>query len=698
MKPLQPFFAPRRVAVIGATDKPGSVGRAVVENLAGFSGELLLVNRKHAEVLGRPTLASVADLPAGTDLAIVVTPAPTVPQILRECAAAGIGAVVVISAGFKETGTEGVALEQELLAIARAAGMRLVGPNCLGLMVPASGLNATFATATAHRGNIAFLSQSGALCTAILDWSFKAGLGFSAFVSVGSMLDVGWGDLIDHFAEDPATAVIALYMESAGDARAFLAAARRASARKPVIVLKAGRTEAAARAAASHTGALTGSDAVFDAALRRAGVLRVDSIAELFQTADLLATQPPPRGRRLAILTNAGGPGALAVDMLVRHGGAPAELAPATLAALNAFLPAPWSHGNPADILGDASPERYARALEILAADPGSDGLLVILTPQAMTDSLAVAGAVEQAAARLDKPLLASWMGGDGVEPGRLRLAAAGIAGYEYPDTAARIFARVAVHLERRRHLPAEAASGLAPAPAAAQAEIAAARAAGRTLLTEDEAKRLLAACGLPVVPTRAAADAEAAVCAAESIGYPVVLKLRSLTLTHKSDVGGVRLNLADAAAVRAAFANIQSAVTARAGAEHFAGVTVQPMVAAGGWELILGGSTDPQFGPVILFGAGGVLVHVLEDTALDLAPLTAEQARGLIGRTRIQRALAGARGQTPVDLEALAGLVAAFSAIPLQLPDIAEMDLNPLRVSADGAVILDARVVLKTE
>lgn len=696
MKPLQPFFAPHRVAVIGATDKPGSVGRAVVENLAAFSGELWLVNRRHPEVLGRSTLARIADLPAGTDLAIVVTPAPTVPEILRECALAGIGAVVVISAGFKETGAEGVALEGELLAIARAAGMRLIGPNCLGLMVPASGLNATFATATAHSGNIAFLSQSGALCTAILDWSFKAGLGFSAFVSVGSMLDVGWGDLLDHFADDPATSVIALYMESAGDARAFLDAARRASARKPVIVLKAGRTEAAARAAASHTGALTGSDAVFDAALRRAGVLRVDSIAELFQTADLLATQPPPRGRRLAILTNAGGPGALAVDMLVRHGGAPAELAPATLAALSAFLPAPWSHGNPADILGDASPERYARALEILAADPGSDGLLVILTPQAMTDSLAVARAVEQAAARLDKPLLASWMGGAGVEPGRLRLAAAGIAGYEYPDTAARIFARVAVHLERGRRLPAEAAAELSQAPAAAHAEIAAIRAAGRTLLTEDEAKRLLAACGLPVVPTRAASDADAAVREAESLGYPVVLKLRSLTLTHKSDVGGVRLNLTDAATVRAAFAEIQAAVTAKAGPEHFAGVTVQPMVAADGWELILGCSTDPQFGPVIVFGAGGVLVHVLEDTALDLAPLTAEQASGLIERTRIRKALAGARGQAPVNLDALARLVATFSALPLQLPDIAEMDLNPLRVSAAGCVILDARVVLK--
>jgi acetyltransferase len=695
MKPLQPFFAPRRVAVIGATDKPGSVGRAVVENLAGFSGELLLVNRRHSEVLGRPTLARIADLPPGTDLAIVVTPAPTVPEILRECTAAGIGAAVIISAGFKETGAEGQALEHELLAIARASGMRLIGPNCLGLMVPASGLNATFATAMARNGNIAFLSQSGALCTAILDWSFHAGLGFSAFVSVGSMLDVGWGDLLDHFADDPATSVIVLYMESVGDARSFLAAARRASARKPIVVLKAGRTEAAARAAASHTGALTGSDAVFDAALRRAGVLRVDSIAELFQTANLLATQPVPRGWRLAILTNAGGPGALAVDMLVRYGGMPAELAPVTLDALNAFLPAPWSHGNPVDILGDAGPERYARALEVLAADPGSDGLLVILTPQSMTDSLAVAGAVEQVAARLDKPLLASWMGGGGVEPARQRLVTAGIASYEYPDTAARIFARVASHLEWRRGLPDEARVSVGEAPDGARAEIVAARAQGRTLLTEDEAKRLLAACGLPVVPTRPAADADAAVREADALGYPVVLKLRSLTLTHKSDVGGVQLNLADADAVRRAFAEIQAAVTARAGVEHFAGVSVQPMVAADGWEIILGCSTDPQFGPVILFGAGGVLVHVLEDTALDLAPLTAEQARDLIGRTRIRRALAGARGQAPADLEALAALVAAFSAIPLQLPEIAEMDLNPLRVRADGCVVLDARVVL---
>ncbi len=698
MKTLQPLFAPRRVAVIGATDKPGSVGRAVVENLAGFTGHLLLVNRKHPEVLGRPTLARIADLPASTDLAVVVTPAPAVPDILRECAVAGIGAVVIISAGFKETGAEGAELERELLEVARAAGMRLVGPNCLGVMVPASGLNATFATAMAKPGNIAFLSQSGALCTAILDWSFQAGLGFSAFVSVGSMLDVGWGDLLDHFAADPATSVIALYMESAGDARAFLRAARRASVRKPVIVLKAGRTEAAARAAASHTGAITGSDAVFDAALRRAGVLRVDTIAELFQTADLLATQPPPPGRRLTILTNAGGPGALAVDMLVRHGGVPATLAPATLEALNAFLPAPWSHGNPADILGDAGPERYARALEILAADPGCDGLLVILTPQSMTDSLAVATALEQVATQIDKPLLASWMGGQGVEPGRQALARAGIASYAYPDTAARIFARVAVHLEEQRHQPVASDPVPLSAPAEAEACVAFARAEGRTLLTEAESKRLLAACGLPVVPTRTAAEAGDAVREAEVMGYPVVLKLHSLTLTHKSDVGGVRLNLVDAAAVRTAFHDIREAVTAKAGAEHFAGVSVQPMIAPGGWELILGASTDPQFGPVILFGAGGVLVHVLEDTAIDLAPLTSEQAHQLIARTRIRRALAGARGMAPVDLDALAERVAAFSTIPLRLPEIAEMDLNPLRVSEAGFVILDARIVLKAK
>lgn len=693
---LSALFSPRQVAVIGATEKPGSVGRAVVENLRGFQGAVHLVNRKHPEVLGRRTLARIADVPAGTDLAVVVTPAPAVPEILRECAAAGIPAAVVISAGFKETGAAGAALEREVLGIARAAGMRLVGPNCLGVMVPGTGLNATFATALAMPGNIAFLSQSGALCTAILDWSFSAGVGFSAFVSTGSMLDVGWADLIRHFADDPATAVLALYMESVDDARAFVRAARRAALKKPVIVLKAGRTEAAARAAASHTGAMTGSDAVFDAAFARCGALRVDSIAELFQTADLLGCARPPQGPRLAILTNAGGPGALAVDMLARHGGVPAEFSARTLAALDACLPAPWSHGNPADILGDADAARYARALEIVAGDEGNDGLLVILTPQAMTDSEAVAASVVAAAARTAKTLITSWMGGAGVERGRELLARAGIPCFQYPDTAARVFARVSSHARLVRELPPEPDSAVPPAPAEAAALIQAARAGGRALLDEAESKRLLALFGIPVVETLTAGTEEEAVAKASALGHPVALKLRSATLTHKTDVGGVRLGLKDAEAVRRAWRQIRESVTQKAGAEHFGGVTVQRMIQGGRDELILGAMRDAQFGPVVLFGAGGVRVHVLQDTALDLAPLTPEQAGRLLARTRVHRALLGLRGAPAADLEALARLVADFSRILPALPEVAEMEINPLLSTEGGGFLaLDARVVL---
>ena len=694
MENLEAFFSPSRVAVIGATEKAGSVGRAVVENLRGFHGAVHLVNRKHPEVLGIKTLARVSDLPAGTDLAVIVTPAPAVPEILRECAAAGIPAAVVISAGFKEAGAAGRELEREVLEIARAASMRVIGPNCLGVMVPGTGLNATFAAAMAMPGNIAFLSQSGALCTAILDWSFSAGMGFSAFVSTGSMLDAGWADLIAHFADDPRTAVIVLYMESVDDAPAFLGSARRAALKKPLVVLKAGRTEAAARAAASHTGALTGSDSVFDAAFARAGVLRVDSIAELFQTAEVLACRRPPRGRRLAIVTNAGGPGALAVDMLARHGGAPADLGAETLARLDAFLPGPWSHSNPADILGDADAARYARALEIVAEDAGNDALLVILTPQAMTDNAAVAEAVVEVAEKSGKPLLASWMGGDGVEAGRRILARAGIPCFNYPDTAARVFARVTAHLSQP---PVSGTCAVDErAPDLALRVIARAEAGGRVLLNEAESKQLLGAFGIPVVRTLSADSEDQAVDHARALGFPVVLKLCSRTLTHKTDAGGVRLALTGEDAVRDAWCEIRDAVTVRAGAEHFGGVTVQRMIADKGVELILGASRDAQFGPVALFGAGGVMVHVLQDTALDLAPLDVDQALRLIARTRVQRALLGARGSAPLDMDALARLVALFSRIPLALPQIAEMEINPLLAAQDGFTALDARIVLR--
>ncbi len=697
---LDILFAPRSVAVIGATDKADSVGRTVMRNLVGgtFQGAVFPVNPKRASVLGVKAYPSLAAIPDQVDLAVVVTPAPTVPAVMRACADKGVRAAIVISAGFKEAGPEGVALEAQVLEEVRRGGMRLIGPNCLGVMAPRSGLNATFASTIARPGEVAFISQSGALCTAVLDWSLKENVGFSVFASIGSMLDVGWGDLIDYLGQDSHTKSIVLYMETIGDARAFLSAAREVAIHKPIIVIKPGRTEGAARAAASHTGSLTGSDEVLDAAFRRCGVLRVSAIAELFYMAEVLAKQPRPQGPRLTIVTNAGGPGVLATDDLLLHGGSLASLAPETLQALDRVLPAHWSHGNPIDVLGDAGPERYAQALEIAAADPGSDGLLVILTPQAMTDPTRTAEALRPYAHLPGKPVLASWMGGADVQAGDAILSKVGIPTFNYPDTAARVFQHMWHYTDNLRALyetPTLSATAQTNGKERAAAIIAQARAAGRTLLTEAESKALLAAYGIPTVPTRITRSEADAVAAAQALGFPVVLKLHSETITHKSDVGGVVLDLGDAAAVRAAYRQIETAVAERVGREHFLGVTVQPMIRRDGYELIVGSSVDPQFGPVLLFGAGGTLVEVNKDRALGLPPLTSTLARRMIERTRICRALAGIRGQRPVDAAALEQLLVTFSQLVVEQPEIREADINPLLASPTGLTALDARVVL---
>lgn len=692
---LDSIFSPRSIAVIGATPRVGSVGQAVMENLRGFRGRVFPVNPKHAEVDGRRAWPSVVSIGEPVDLALVVTPAPSVPDILAECAAAGVGGVVVISAGFKESGAEGAALEARVLDEARRGGMRVIGPNCLGVMVPSTGLNATFASHLGRAGRVAFLSQSGALATAILDLSLRENVGFSAFVSVGSMVDVGWGDLIRHFGEDPRTESIVIYMESVGDGRSFLEAARSVAARKPIVVIKVGRTEAAARAAASHTGAMTGSDAVLDAALRQVGVLRVDTIEELFDIAEILSKQPLPCGPRLGIVTNAGGPGALAVDALVGHGGHVAVLNPATVAGLDALLPAHWSHGNPVDVLGDADAPRFAEALRLVAADDEVDGLLAVLTPQAMTHPTKVAEAVTEVTTGLDKPVLCSWMGGGSVREARRLLNAAGLPTHDYPDAAARAF----VHMwERRRRLDWLAETNRAyrdttarTLPDGVRRLFDEARGAGRRLLTEVEAKIVLESFGLPVVTTFSAMSEEDAVRQAAEIGYPVVVKLQSPTLTHKSDVDGVKLNLDSEEAVRTAWRQIAEAVPPA----DFGGVSVQRMVAPGGWELILGASRDAQFGLVLLIGAGGILAELMQDRALALPPVSPEIARRWIAETRISRALAGLRGRPPVHLEALVDFIVGYEKCVSACPGIAELDINPLVVSSQGVVALDARIVL---
>ncbi|MBB5030613.1 acetate--CoA ligase family protein [Prosthecobacter vanneervenii] len=698
---LASFFQPRSIALVGATERAGSVGLAIWENLRGFAGTVYPVNAKRAEVCGVRAYPSIAALPEVPELVVIVTPAPTVTALVEEAGAAGVRAVVVISAGFKETGAEGTRLEAEVLAAARKHGVRLIGPNCLGLMNPHAGLNATFASSRALPGRVAFLSQSGALCTAILDWSHDQYVGFSAFVSTGAMADVGWGDLIRYFGEDPHTSSIVIYMESVGaDAAAFLAAARAVAAQKPIVVIKVGRTAEASRVAASHTGALTGSDAVLDAALRQSGVLRVDTIEELFDMAEVLAKQPLPTGRRLGIVTNAGGPGALATDALVLGQGLLAELSAQSMAALNAVLPQSWSHNNPVDVLGDADAARFAQALRIVAGDPGVDGVLAILTPQAMTQPTEIAREVAQIAAGFGKPLLASWMGAQCVQEGRGVLNAAGVPTYDYPDEAAHAFVRMREHRIRltllSETLNAHAEDDDVELPLVGDM-IDAVLKSGRTLMNEQEAKQLLSVAGIPIVETRIAYTEDAAVEAAEAIGYPVVLKLLSSTITHKSDCGGVQLNLMNAAAVQQAWRLIRDNVTHVHGLAAFDGVTVQRMMTQKGVELILGASTDAQFGPVLLFGAGGTLVEVLKDHVLALPPLNHALARRWVEQTRISKVLHGVRAQPAVDLSALDAVLVKFARLLQHERRIVELDINPLLATADGVVALDARVLLRS-
>ena len=701
--PLDCIFHPRSVAVIGASEREGSVGRTLLWNLirSPFGGTVFPVNPQRHSILGIKSYPDIAHVPEVVDLVIIATPAATVPQVIRECVAAGVKGAIIVSAGFKEIGEAGAALEQEILTEARRGGMRIIGPNCLGLMNPLVGLNATFAGAIARAGNVAFISQSGALCTSILDWSLGENVGFSAFVSIGSMLDVGWGDLIEYLGDDPHTQSIVLYMESIGDAHAFLSAAREVAMDKPIIVLKVGHTEAAAKAAASHTGALTGSDEVLNAAFRRCGVLRVHTISDLFDMAEILAKQPSPKGNRLSIVTNAGGPGAIATDALISGGGALSELAPETLSELDRILPAQWSHHNPIDILGDASCDRYAQTLEVVADDPNSDGLLVILTPQAMTDPTHTAEKLK-AYSQSGKPILSSWMGGNEVAAGTQILNQANIPTFPYPDTAVRLFNymwRYSYNLRGIYETPSLPADSDLFTPDRQMVEqiFQQATSNGRTLLTEYESKKLLTAYGIPTIATEIANSDREAVEIADRFGYPVVLKLHSETITHKTDVGGVRLNLGDAAAVSEAFAEIKSKVNS-IDAAAFLGVTVQPMVKLEGYELILGSSLDSQFGAVMLFGMGGQLVEIFQDRSLALPPLNTTLARRMMEQTRVYQALQGVRGRKAIDLAKLEQLLVNFSQLIVEQPQIREIDINPLLVSPEGMIALDARVLLHTD
>lgn len=697
------IFYPKTVAVIGASERENSVGRTVLWNLlkSPFGGTIYPVNPKRDNVLGIKAYPSVEEIPEKVDLAVIVIPAKAVPLAIEMCAKKKVPSAVIISAGFKEMGGPGIELEEKILTIARKADMRVIGPNCLGVMNPINGLNATFAADIAMRGNLAFISQSGALCTAVLDWSLKNKVGFSSFVSIGSMLDVNWGDLIHYFGNDKHTESILLYMESIGDARSFLSAAKEVSLTKPIILIKAGRTQESAKAAASHTGSLAGSDEALDAALRRVGVLRVDAISDLFSMARVLSKQPRPKGPHLTIVTNAGGPGVIATDALIENGGKLTELEKSTFEKLNDLLPPQWSRNNPVDILGDASADLYAKSIEIIMQDRSTEGILVILTPQDMTDSTQTAKLLKMYAHRSEKPILASWMGADSVARGDQILNQAGIPTFEYPDQACKAFAYMysyAYNLKGIYETPALETPQLLKSKEQNQEIekiIQKAIEEERELLTEFESKQILDLFQIPTVQTRIALTVKEAVESAKQIGFPVVLKLHSETITHKTDVGGVKLNLRDEQSVIDAYHSIQSSVTEKAGKEHFQGVSVQEMIDLDGYEVILGSSIDLQFGPVLLFGTGGQLVEVYKDHSLALPPLTSTLAKRMMERTKIYTALKGVRGKQAVDLPALEKILVAFSNLVAQHKWIKECDINPLLISGERIIALDARIVL---
>ena len=698
---LTALFEPRSVAIVGATEKTGKVGEVLVSNMraAGYRGELLAVNPKYASVHGSPSFPSVDRLPHPVDLVVVATPAATVPDVIAQCGAAGVRAALVITAGFSEAGPEGKHLERQVLQLARRHGVRMIGPNCLGMLRPGLGLNASFARGGALPGSLALVSQSGAVCTAMLDWAATNQVGFSSVISLGGSVDIDFGEIIDYLAGDARTEHILLYIEGVRDARRFLGSLRAAARAKPVILMKVGRHPAGSRAAVSHTGAIVGADDVFEAAVRRAGVVRVATIGQLVAAAQALAAHVRPRGNRLAVITNGGGPGVMAVDHATDLGLPLAELSVDTVAALQRKLPAHWSHGNPVDLIGDADAERYRAAVSACLADDGVDGALVILTPQAMTDADAVADAVIAASRGATKPLIACWMGQQSVIGARQRLRDACIPVFRTPEPAVEMFAHISAFYRNQRALlqvPGPLSHMPVPDLVAAQALMDAAAREGRMLLGAEEAKALLRAFHIPVAGGMPARSAEEAVAVAQQTGFPVVMKIRSPDITHKSDVGGVRLNLADAGAVRKAYAEmLQAALQAKSGA-RIEGVSIEPMIARrNGRELLVGVMRDPVFGPAITFGAGGTAVEVVRDRCIALPPLNAFLAQDMIAGTRVSRLLCQFRGTPAVDMPALESVLLRVSEMACALPWLAELDINPLIADEAGVIAIDARVVL---
>nr|WP_281722535.1 bifunctional acetate--CoA ligase family protein/GNAT family N-acetyltransferase [Nitrosomonas nitrosa] len=698
---LSPLFSPKSVAVIGASSRIDSVGEIVYKNMlgSGFQGRLYAVNPNHNEIQGRRAYASIEQIDESVDLAVIITRAATVPDIIESCGKRGVRFALVLSAGFREIGPQGVALERAVIENAQRYNMRLIGPNCLGILCPRVGLNATFSKGGAKAGGLALVSQSGAFCTAIMDWARPNDIGFSSIISMGTAAGMDFGEILDYLASDLHTESILLYIEGVQRARGFMSALRAAARIKPIFVVKAGRHEAGSKAAFSHTGALVGADDVFDAALQRAGVVRVNTIVQLFSAAQALSTNFRPSGNRLAIVTNGGGPGVMASDRAVDLGVALATLSEQTLSDLNAGLPATWSHGNPLDIIGDATADRYRHAVTHCLQDEGVDGVLVILTPQAMTRPSEVARTVIEVAAKFDKPLIACWMGEAQVAESRQAFNQAKIPNFRTPEPAVEVFSFISAYYQNQKLLmqtPGPISRYSSPDVEGARLLIEGALAEHRKTLNEMESKAILAAFHIPIAKTMVARSPNEALLLAEELGLPVAMKINSPDISHKSDAGGIRLNLGNAQAVRSAYHEIIQSIQKNSPNARIDGVVVEPMIIKpNGRELMVGVTSDPVFGPVITFGAGGVLVEVLGDRAVALPPLNRFLVKDMIQRTRIAKLLTVFRNLPPIHMVALESVLMRVSEMVCELPWIKEMDINPLIVDENGACAVDARMVV---
>jgi acetyltransferase len=703
---LDKIFNPRSVAIIGASDEEGTVGYALMKNFTehGFEGKIYPVNIRKTEIHGLKAYQTVEQIPEPVDLAVIATPAKTVPDIVEQCGKAGVKGIIIISAGFKEIGPEGKALEDKIQEIKKKYGLRIIGPNCLGVIRPSIRLNATFVDKMPKPGNIAFISQSGALGSAILDWAIHENIGFSNFVSIGSMIDVDFGDLIDYFGTDPKTRSILMYIEGLTDARKFMSATRHFARTKPIIVVKTGKYTESAKAAASHTGSLTGEDIIYDAAFKRAGIVRVDEIEDLFNCAEVLGTQPLPKGPNLAIITNAGGPGVMATDALIAKGGKLAKLSQKTIEFLDSILPHYWSKGNPIDILGDAKADRYKAVIEACLNDENVDGIVIIYTAQAVAEPVEIAKSIiELCKSRgyQNKTILTSFMGYRAVEEANCIFNENNIPTYSTPEQAIKTYHYMCQYkrnLELLYETPEELPVDVVPPKRSLMVIMRNVAMENREILNEAEAKAFLEYYNFPVVKTKVAQTEDEAATFASQLSYPVVLKILSPQIIHKTDAGGVALDIKSETEVRDTFNRlIEKAKEYNPDAEIL-GVTVQPMIKKQGYEVIIGAKTDPLFGPVILFGMGGVGVELFKDFAIGIPPLNQTLVRRMMEETKVYQLLKGYRNVPPANIKLLEEIIVRFSQMLVDFPQLKEVDINPLFINEKEAFAIDARIVIDKE